>query len=141
MIQRHAAALPQRERWPRPEPSVTASERQRRHREWVASGGPARAAAHRASLPASVRAAREAMIKRSVTPVTLRQVDAKLARMVDAKRDLAKKQAELRTRARALLWISDQKMLARARRRLASIRNRDREAAFELTGTVPDELR
>jgi hypothetical protein len=81
------------------------------------------------------------MIKRSVTPVTLRQVDAKLARMVDAKRDLAKKQAELRTRARALLWISDQKMLARARRRLASIRNRDREAAFELTGTVPDELR
>jgi hypothetical protein len=120
---------------------MTASERQRRHREWLSGGGPARAAAHRASLPPAVRAAREAMIRRSATPVTLRQVDAKLKRMVDAKRDLAKRQAELRTRARALLWVADQRMLARARRRLASIRNQNRAIAWELTGDVPEELR
>lgn len=76
---------------------------------------------------------------RPASAASLRCLDEKLRRMADAKVDRWKRQAELRQRARTLLEASDQAMLARARLRLAGIRNRNHAISFELTGSGPEE--
>lgn len=92
------------------------------------SGTPVRSTATRRSnapRPAAGRLASAAAV---------RALDRKLERMAAAKVAHWRHHEELRERASTLLWLSDRRMLVRARQRLAGIRNHNRAVAFELTG-------
>jgi hypothetical protein len=108
---------------------ASAAERERYMRAWVASGGPARAAALRKANglpPVPSRVRREWARYIRTTPYN----------SVAASRRPADQGhvAELRERARTLFWLDDQRMLARGRRALAQSRTEHSAMGFELSG-------
>lgn len=111
--------------------TVSGTDGYRRHAAArMAAHGPVETAVSRAEQglrqrQAALRQRGRALVRKAAgrrTTPTMRRIDAKLTRMVDAKFGQVERQAELRRRARRLLWREDLLMLANARRRLAAIR-------------------